>query len=83
MEMALLDRFTNALLLCHDTPDFGGLPLPIDAVDVAFLSHTSVATLDLQSRQMLADMSLKIIEADEGQLRDTFQQQLFRRKIKN
>jgi len=83
MEMALLDRFTNALLLCHDTPDFGGLPLPIDAVDVAFLSHTSVATLDLQSRQMLADMSLKIIEADEGQLRDAFQQQLLRRKIKN
>lgn len=80
MEMALLDRSTNVLLLCHESPDFGGLPLSIDAVDVAFLSNAGGAALDPQSRQMLADMSLTIIEGDEAQLRDEFKLRLLRNK---
>jgi len=83
MEMALLDRSTSLLVLCHENSDFGGLPLSIDAVDVAFVSNSNHTALDSQSRQSLSDMSLTIIEDDGAQLIDAVRRQILRMKANN
>ena len=83
MEMALRDRSTDMLLLCHEDASFGGLPLAIDAVDVAFVSNACRAALDDDSRRTLADMSLTIIEGDEARLKEEVRQRLSRLKNGN
>lgn len=73
-EIALLDHLTDALLVCHESPDLGEFPIAIDAADLAFVSKTACAGLDLRNRRMLEDSSAVVIEGDEMQFRERCRQ---------